>query len=162
MSLDAASRQEQRSEAEPLWKEDLKDKSVHFVGGYTRSPRVFVALHQQMFQAWYGECVIRNREQCADIQFGTLTLIIDQYRQRLSETSVGTVDIKTEPDEDDTDALLQWATADRTDMITGFFGSDRSTVRFVPAFAERVKAISCTPLFQGIEWRQRQLVHPNL
>ena len=143
----------------------LEEKSVHCLGGTTHGRSAFgsafVALHKaKITNAFYEQCHIRSRGPDSGIHFGTLRLTMDQSRQRMAEVKVGIIDVRTEVNIEDTDALVAWAVLHRIDMLTGFFGNHH-LAEFVSDLATRTRAISWTPLFQAIRSRGESFVHPS-
>ena len=84
------------------------------------------------------------------IQYGTLSLHMDQTRQRMSNVQVGIVDVRRRMHERDTEALAQWVILDRIAMLTGHFCTEDNTSEFVSELAVRTNAVSWTPMYQAV------------
>ena len=125
--------------------------------------KVFIALHKaKITGALYNGWHIRSRGPDYGLRFGMLKLNMDQSRQGVSNVSVGIIDVRTEVPEPDREVLAAWAVLDRIDALTGFFGNSVNTNNFVASLARRTKAISDTPLYQAVEWKDHTpWVHPT-
>ena len=141
----------------------LAEKKLYRLGSSHRDTTIFIALHKAkvkkaMFVEWY----IRSRGPMSRLRFGTLKLSMDTTRQRMTSVSVGIIDVRTEVPEPDREVLAAWAVLDRIDALTGFFGNSENTSNFVTSLATRTKAISWTPLYQAVEWKDHTpWVHPT-
>jgi len=156
---------EEREESPPLLLKVLQEKTVHGLGCTTHPDqcKAFIALHKaKIVDARYEEFHLRSCGPDSGLQFGTLKLNMDQSRQRMSEVSVGIIDVRSTIDKDDTDALVSWVILERIDMLTGFFGN-HVVAEFVADLATRTKAISWTPMYQAIRSRgaQHSWAHPS-
>ena len=103
---------EPEDETETLARKILEEKAVYRLGwdiGTTQ--RMFVALHKvKVKSAKYVECEICSRGPNPGLRFGTLTLTLDQQRQRFEDVKVGIIDAREEVwDTEYTEALVQWA-----------------------------------------------------
>jgi hypothetical protein len=103
------------------------------------------------------------------VKFGTLSLHMDQTRQRLDEIRIGIVDMRYGFVSEmlfwaKVDAMVEWISSDRVAVLTGHFGHSDA---FVKEVAMKANAISSEPLAQWLnvflEYKQewRTLTFPN-
>ncbi len=141
-------------EQDPELAEVLGEKAV-----FRLSARVFVALHRaKIKQCKFRQWSIRSRGQGVqpDIDFGTLTLDMDNTRQRMKTIRIGILYAKPSARLTgvDMESLVDWIVMDRVAMLTGYFGDRRE---FVEDLASNANAISCDPLCQTVQvWDARR------
>ena len=123
--------------------------------------KLFVALQHKakVNGASYTEKYFRSRGPVdVGIFFGTLTVDMDETRQRIPRVKVGLLELWREPTEADLQALTAWVVMDRIDMLTGYFASFGAAVS---KLAEATRAISWTPMYQAVKFDGRTWVHPS-
>ena len=91
------------------------------------------------------------------ITMGTLTLFMDQTRQRYKEIKIGILDVRNRVNRFWwTDSLVEWIVSDRLAAVTGHFGENWE---LVVDTAIKAKAVHCQPLAQYIQWQDPQSRH---
>ena len=151
---------DERARAESIDRSLLTEKEILRLGSRNGKQMLFAALHRAKVNgASYDEKNIRSRG-LADIgiYFGTLTVDMDESRQRIPRVKVGMLELWSEPTEADLHALTAWVVMDRIDMLTGYFGSFGAAVS---KLAIATHAVSWTPMYQAVKFMGRPLVHPS-
>ena len=118
--LVALSDDEQLSRAESIDRSLLTEKDILRLGRRNGKQMLFVALTKaKLSGASYGENNIRSRGLVdVGIYFGTLTVDMDESRQRIPRVRVGMLELWSEPAEADLQALTAWVVMYRIDMLT--------------------------------------------
>ena len=144
---------------------------IHFEKAvYKCSSRVYVAIHKAkvkgvMYVERLKRCehqfslplAVVTDQQYPAITFGTLTLRMDQTRQRYEEIKIGIVDMRGRVNSDwHAGHLVEWIVSDRLAAVTGHFGEN---CELVAEIAERANAVHFEPLMQRITWQDPQLRH---
>ena len=141
---------------------------------YKITPKVYIAIHKAkvkrvMFverlkasesSAWSSSASCSTHAAVAEhrgITMGTLTLFMDQTRQRYEEIKIGILDVRKRVNRYGwSDSLVEWIVSDRLAAVTGHFGENWELVGDT---AIKAKAVHCQPLAQYIQWQDPQSRH---
>ncbi len=124
----------------------LNDKAVYQV-----TSRLFVLVHRAkikscIYNAWSHPTAVA--EASADVQMGTLHLLLDTTRQTMPEIKLGILDVIRGPmNKGMVNKLAAWIVKDKPTLITGYFGPQS---RLVEELARICRATWKTPLYQEV------------
>jgi hypothetical protein len=158
----------------------LKNKAIYFLGNthgkHGKPSRVCVILHKaKVSAAYYDEKYIpapqsrsgqsRSTTQMPGVRFGTLHLLLDKTRQKMSHVAVGIIYVEKGGECEkgkvafknhlslNMDSLVAWIIMDKIDLLTGYFGDCSSgTTAAVADLARQSHAISRMPMWQGLQF----------